>query len=248
MEFSITESQNTFIVKPNGILSDYEYDKIKEDIELLGGHWREKEKVFIFSKEIINSLTKQKRDTYQQRENTQFYPTPRHVARRLIELSGITKTSLDRPIILEPSAGIGNLLDEIPSYIREKAGIYVVETEKSNVDKLIEKGYSVHEMSFEEFYNKHREFKRTITHVIMNPPFSLGRDIHHTLLAYELLAEGGVLTGIISENSLYYNNSDSKMFREWLDKHNAYIEQLPYGSFKESGTMVDTALIRVIKS
>lgn len=84
MELESTEEKDVMLLKPKKVLTDYEYDNIKETIETLGGHWREKVKAFIFSRDGL------KRSEYSQwKENNQFFPTPQSVTNRMIELSSL---------------------------------------------------------------------------------------------------------------------------------------------------------------
>lgn len=243
MNFDVTyeciDNAILLVFRPSEQLTDYEYDKLKPYMESMGGHWRERLKGFVFS---LNSLERNEYSRW--KEDIQYFPTPKSVAKRVIELAELDNCKY-KPYILEPSAGTGNLLDAIPNNI--EYDLHAIEPECINANTLKEKGYKVELCSFEEFYNKYKGTERAITHVIMNPPFSLGRDIHHTRLAYELLKEGGTLVSIVSENSLYYDNEDSMKFNKWLKQCNAHIEPIPNGAFKESGTTVDTVIIKIIK-
>ncbi len=147
--------------------------------------------------------------------------------------------------MLEPSAGHGDLLDAIPSYIHQSE--WVVEPDSINAEVLRSKGHLVEETTFEDFAKYNKKLKNTMDFVIMNPPFSGSRDVLHTMLAYEFLHKGGTLVSLVSENSLYYENEHSDKFRRWLKDVNAYIEETPYGSFKDSGTTVDTVIIKIKK-
>ena len=231
------------VFKPNKDITDSEYDEIKPYMEKMGGHWRERVKAFVFS---LDSL---KRNEYSQwKEDTQFFPTPKNIAKRAVKLSGVRDYSYkSKTCILEPSAGQGGLLDIIHNYVDDNIDEYIVEPIESNADILAHKGYSVERKTFEDFYDEHKDDEKHITHVIMNPPFSHSRDIKHTMMAFELLKSGGTLISIISENALYYDNEYSNIFKDWCKKNNAYIESIPYGSFKDSGTTVDTVIIKVVK-
>lgn len=241
MKYTLEIIEGLLVVKPDGKMSDTDYDKLKPVIEQAGGHWREKVKGFVFSTD--NSHMKEHSE---RKEKLQFFPTPKKVAKRLVELSGISElTVYDNPWVLEPSAGHGDLLDAIPSYIHQSE--YVVEPDSENVRVLNDKGHLVEQTTFEDFYKSHKKVIGTIDFVFMNPPFSCSRDVLHTMMAYEFLKKGGVLTSIISENALYYENENSEKFREWLKDKDAYIENIPYGSFKESGTVVDTVIIKIVK-
>lgn len=242
MKYTLDTLDNKFLVlRPENKLTDSEYNELKPVIESMGGHWREKVHGFTFP--IDTSHTK----AYTEKsEKTQFFPTPKAVAKRLIELSEIDKHSPhDHPFILEPSAGQGSLLDALPTHINQRE--YVVEPDAENAEVLRSKGHLVEETTFENFYKSHKKQLGTLDYVFMNPPFSESRDALHTMMAFDFLKEGGVLLAVVSENSMYYENDASRKFKHWLlDKH-AYIEEIPYGTFKESGTNIDTVIIKVVK-
>lgn len=232
----------TFYCLDIGQVTDSEYDKLKPIIEHLGGHWREKYKSFVFSEDVKEKLDfylsngVEISDTYKWKESTQFYPTPSKVAKRVVELADI-KTGCS---VLEPSAGTGNLLDQI----NVPCDIVAVEPLMENSDVLRRKGYNHCLSTFEDFY------KHTTLHldrIIMNPPFSEQRDVKHVLMAYRLLKEGGILVAIVSENALYYKTETSSNFRDFLKKHNAIIEPVAPQSFKESGTTIDVVIVKIVK-
>ena len=62
-------------------------------------------------------------------------------------------------------------------------------------------------------------------------------------MAYDLLKPGGTLVSVFPENRLYYKDNESVKFQKWLKENKAYVEDVPYGSFQEVGTMVDTVLV-----
>ena len=78
-----------------GTIPNEAYDKLKPIIEHLGGHWREKVKKFVFRNdvgEIIFDCIENGVDVtekYKWQEETQFYPTPEKVAKRVVELAEI---------------------------------------------------------------------------------------------------------------------------------------------------------------
>lgn len=248
MKFDITyeniRDNNFLVFRPSEKLSDTEYDKIKPHMESMGGHWSEKVGGFIFLQDYLE------RDNYaQRREDLQFFPTPKSVAKRVAELSELNKICLaeGRPFVLEPSAGTGSLLEALPSHVKRYMRCYVVEPDEDNASFLMSLGYPVDEMTFEQFYKEHKKEKKEITHVVMNPPFSKQRDINHIKMAYDLLVHGGILVAIIPENRLYYKDKDSVEFVKWLKDHNAYTEDVEYGAFRDSGTTIDTVIVKVIK-
>lgn len=82
--------------------------------------------------------------------------------------------------------------------------------------------------------------------ILMNPPFENKQDIKHTKHAFEKLENGGILVGILSSGVMFRQDKITSEFREFVNK-NGIIEDIPSGTFKESGTMVGTVLVKLEK-
>lgn len=169
-------------------------------------------------------------------ESTQYFPTPEPVVKQMIGMCEINENSH----ILEPSAGRGAILDHIPC-----GNIQIIEPDPINCTYLKQKGYKVIPYTFEEAVQE--QLLKPYNLVIMNPPFSRQRDIKHIMLAYQGLDDGGMLVSIMSENSLYYDTAITKKFRWFLAETNAQIIYLPFGPFAESGTYIDTVIVKIFK-
>lgn len=76
--------------------------------------------------------------------------------------------------------------------------------------------------------------------IVMNPPFSDGRDIQHVMHAYSLLRPGGRIVAIMGEGAFFQSNKRAEAFREWLDERGATNEKLPDGSFMDPSLPVNT--------
>lgn len=229
-----------------GEMTDEEYDKLKPTIEHLGGHWREKYKCFVFGTDIRTKLEECKKngitisEKYLWQEKTQFFPTPKSVAERVVELAEIE----DGYFVLEPSAGQGGLVD----CIETNNPILCIEPLEENVKVLTQKGYVTAPMTFEQYYAAERKPADAYDRIIMNPPFSEQRDIKHLMMAYDMLEIGGILVAIISENALYYQTELSKNFNKFLVENNAMIEAVPPRAFAESGTTIETIIVKIVKT
>lgn len=225
-------------------MSDDEYDAIKYRLEKLGGHWRERLGGFLYLHDPMPQLMREEtwgeivHEAYEQwRITRQFYPTPPVIADRVFELAEITC----QDTVLEPSAGRGALLEPI----KDAKDIQAVEIDPENANILRAKGYNVITTSFENAVEKH--LIQPVSRIVMNPPFSGQRDILHIMMAYDLLEEGGILVAIMAENDLYYNTPKTKAFNKFLQKVNAYVEDVPLRGFCESGTTVDTVIVKIKK-
>lgn len=241
-DIKLVKGENDLYYLSLGNMSDAEYDEVKPIVEHLNGHWRERYGCFVFGEDVSELLLEALcygvdiSEDYRWREENQFYPTPMRVAKRVVELAEVENGMS----ILEPSAGTGNLLDCLP---KGDYFISCIEPMTMNCEVLKKKGYMVNQSTFEDVYNKLPLFDR----VIMNPPFSGQRDIKHVTMAYHLLKPDGVLCAVISENALYYKTKTTENFKSFLKDINAYVEPVPSCSFEESGTTIETVLIKLRK-
>lgn len=78
--------------------------------------------------------------------------------------------------------------------------------------------------------------------IVMNPPFSDGRDIAHVQHAYNLLKPGGRIVAIMGESAFFNSNKKAQAFREWLEERGATNEKLPEGSFMDPSLPVNTGV------
>ena len=79
-------------------------------------------------------------------------------------------------------------------------------------------------------------------YVIMNPPFEKKQDIDHvTHLFNNALARHGRLVSVMSAGVMHNSDKKTVAFREFVND-NGYFQELPAGSFKESGTGINTVL------
>ncbi|AVS68124.1 hypothetical protein C8245_22875 [Paracidovorax avenae] len=165
-----------------------------------------------------------------QSDGLDFFPTPSVVTENAVDAADI-QPGMD---VLEPSAGMGHIAD----YIREQTGIEpdVVELSGKRRELLEAKGYNLVGSDFLELDGK--QYDR----IVMNPPFSDGRDIQHVRHAFGMLKPGGRLVAIMSEGAFFQSNKRAAAFREWLDTLGATNEKLPDGAFMDSSLPVNTGV------
>lgn len=89
---------------------------------------------------------------------------------------------------------------------------------------------------------EHRGTQSGYDRIIMNPPFSKGRDIEHVRHAYDLLRPGGRIVAIMGEGAFFNSNKAAENFRSWLDELGATSERLPENSFMDAALPVNTAV------
>lgn len=148
--------------------------------------------------------------------------TPGNVVDQLIEYAQID----DNSIVLEPSAGIGNIADKVKEITNN---IDVCEQMYSFCELLKMKGFNVVGDDFLQCDNYN--YYNTI---IMNPPFSAEQE--HIKHAYNLLKTGGKIVAITSPSWTFNSNRKSEEFRNWFYKIGGEIvEELKSGTFEMTG-------------
>lgn len=231
--------EDNVLFLPDERLERPDYEAVNKVLTILGGKWNRKAKGHVFDhcpeEEIENViLTGEVTDKVKE---YQFFPTPREVAEHLCDLAEIHSDSF----VLEPSCGKGNIADVV--YERKPGMLYGIEL---NVDM----GKYLQEKPYDTYIGKDfLEFEQCEywDRIVMNPPFARQQDIDHVYKAFEILKNGGIMVSVMSNSVLFRTNKKTVEFREFLDKHNAVVEELPEGAFKESGTMVRACVVKIVK-
>lgn len=157
-------------------------------------------------------------------KDLQYYPTPKAVVERV--LSSLCIRSGEK--VLEPSCGCGRIMDGL----RERGAIvqgFEVSCDRARQAK--DKGHSVVCGNFLE-----QPPEAIYDRVVMNPPFYRKHYAKHVNHALKFLKEGGVLTAILPATARY---DHGLLSGRWQD--------LPVGSFSESGTNVNTTVLTIVK-
>lgn len=228
--------EENIVFLPKMQLDRKTYLSINKCLEAIGGKWNRKERGHIFDdspKDLLENLllTGEVEDI---KKEFQFFETPKVLVKQMIDL--LELKSSDK--VLEPSAGRGAIADEITSN-----NLFLNELNENNYKELIDKGYS--QTTNEDFLKKKWSFR--FDKIIQNPPFSKQQDIDHILKAFVCLKEGGILVSVVSESPFFRENKKSVEFREFLKKNDTEIIKNDEGAFKESGTMINTRMIKIVK-
>jgi len=236
------QESGTLGIITGGQLERNLYTRCNKAFDALGGKWNRKAGGIVFKTDprpqidglIVEGVLKVERDG--------FFETPRVVVERMIKLVPLSDKPLAR--YLEPSAGLGAIINVLLDKDVMNFEITAIEKNKSRVKELDKLGVLALDFDFLDFViYPGGEFDR----IYMNPPFEELQDVDHVRHAYDLLAEGGKMVSVMAESAFFRTDKKSISFREWLDEVKAYNERLPDGSFKESGTGVNTRLLVIEK-
>ena len=173
-----------------------------------------------------------------------YFPTPELLAERLVKMACIESGNR----VLEPSAGTGNLIDAI---LKNHQGVRISYCELNCflLDILRGKYEGVSGVTFlgrDYFDIDTNRVENRFDRVIMNPPFERGQDVDHVLRAwYSLLAPRGILAAIVSAGVFSRMDKKAKSFRQFLQNAKAVVHDIPAGSFKSSGTGVESKIVLV---
>lgn len=153
----------------------------------------------------------------------QYYPTPAKVAADIVDDLYIQHG--DR--VLEPSCGCGRFMDPLRA---KGATVLGIEVDPGRAAQCRASGHDVLVGNFLETVPT-GDFDR----VVMNPPFYGQHYAKHVLHALNFLKPGGVLTAILPVTAKDHGLVDG----QWRD--------LPVGTFRESGTNINTTILTIKK-
>lgn len=152
-------------------------------------------------------------------KDLQYYPTPTEVVNRVV-----SDISLRGKRILEPSCGDGRFMDAIRD---GGAEVFGIEVDAERADVCRAKGHKVLTANFLMV-----EPTPVYDAVVMNPPFYGKHYAKHVEHAMKFLKEGGMLVAILPVTARY---DHGLLDGRWSD--------LPVGSFRESGTNINTTVL-----
>ena len=212
------------------------YVQTAKIIELLGGKWNRSIGAHVFEGECAERVDEavMAGEVIDFQKLYQFYETPPELARRMVALADLHEGQS----VLEPSAGRGAILKEMPQTVHRTA----VELNSSLVE-LKDLAQRVHYRDFLQCNGELGTFDR----IVANPPFRNGQDVEHVRHMYDLLKPGGILVTVTSPAWQYRKDRKHAEFRAWIEELDHEVEDLPGGAFKASGTDIRTVLVKISK-
>jgi phospholipid N-methyltransferase len=176
----------------------------------------------------------------------ELFPTPPELARRMVEALGVKAG--DR--VLEPSAGTGALVGALsglpfsygPDGRGPRQGEIVAVEINADLCKVLRREFPLTEVINGDFLALNFGL---CDRIIMNPPFSGQADIAHVTHALKFVRAGGKLVAVMSAGVLFRQDRKASEFRALIETLGGVFEELPEGSFKASGTNVNTVLLEV---
>lgn len=233
---------------PPGQIDRQLYQEVDKVLRALGGKWDRKAQGHVFQRDPRDGLEMTvSTGSYVDKKKAlgQFW-TPPELAERMCAAAGIKPNTT----VLEPSAGIGCIV--VPA-LAAGGIVQAVEIDPDVLQQLQTTAahyprdrVTCYEADFLRWSQVHPQ--RVFDAVVMNPPFARNADIAHIRTAYHHLDVGGRLVALSSPHPFFASDRISEVFRDWIKAIGAKVEQVPKGTFAESGTAISTMMIRVVKS
>jgi len=216
------------------------YTKVNEVLVALGGKWNRSAKAHVFEGDaatrIDEAIIQGEVATH---KDIGFFPTPPSLARQLI-----ADLKIDPGMtFLEPSAGTGRIVD---AALAAGAKVTVIERDATMRKALIANYANVSVAPYDDFLDCVVPQFALFDRVGMNPAFlkcGKGDHLDHVRRAFEALKAGGQLKSIMPVSIEFRQDRRHREFREWVLDLGGEIERLPDGSFRESGTNVNTCTV-----
>lgn len=171
-----------------------------------------------------------------------FYPTPQPVIDEILHawrMKGLR--------VLEPSAGTGNIAEEL---VRRGALVDCIEVDEGRAAEIRRRVPSA-QVTVGNFLQMAPQ--PVYDHVVMNPPFYGTHWMEHVVHAMDWLVPGGRLTAILPISAELGDTAKHESFRKWAQAYPRYksgglrFHDLPAESFASSGTRVSTCYIHLTK-
>lgn len=212
------------------------YAAVNKVIEAAGGKWSRKDRAHVFQGDAVDTIdpilltgeyTLTKHDFGQ-------FDTPEEVALDVVRRAHIEPGMT----VLEPNAGIGNLVDAI-----ETAGgkVEAFEIDAKRLHACKDRCILAGGIRLNDFLAS--KPAPVFDRVVMNPPFAKQADIAHVRHAAKFLKPGGRLVSIMSASVTFRSDAKTDAFRNFINEHGASYGHLPAGAFKASGTMVNAVVV-----
>lgn len=223
------------------------YMKVNKIIETAGGKWNRKRAAHLFGEDPkrvlglaieVGALDISQVDISVMKSDKmnavvdQLFPTPPDIARKMIAAAEIEPGMC----VLEPSVGTGVLVQAVIDSVDTEILGYEIDRRLCNLLDRKFPSYKLHTRCMDFLVAS--DFMGCYPRVVMNPPFVRGADILHIEHALKFLAPGGRLVAICANGP-----RQREAFELRANSSGGYWEDLPAGTFKGSGTDVNTAMV-----
>lgn len=223
-----------------------EYKKVDQVLRNLGGTWSRYEKAHVFREDpapLVTQVVETGEAPGPPKTDEGYVATPPELADRLVrEHTDIH--DWDTGMVLEPSAGGGNLIRAVMA-ANPMVQVTAVEPNQSRLSALDDsvKRLQLVNQRLEDYLH---DTGPAFDAIVANPPFTLpGRPtawIEHTWHAWELLKPGGRLVSIAPKGLAFRDDRKHRGIRALIENAGGGWHDLDPGAFNASGTQINTVV------
>lgn len=219
-----------------GQLERKTYEAVNKVLEAAGWKWSRRDKAHLATDGDAAAAIDQVLLTGEvaRPQDFGFFQTPDPIAGLLVDEADVQVGHR----VLEPSAGRGALVrrvaevaEVVDCYELQPKHVAYLRAAFGGLPVLVEQADFL-AVSPNPIYDR----------VLMNPPFAKRQDVLHVMHALKFLRSGGVLAAVMSAGARFRQDRVAQEFRAIVDSSGGYLEDLPEGAFKESGTDVRTVM------
>lgn len=216
------------------------YEKVAKVIKAAGGKWHRQSGAHVFSGPVLQTLhiTAETVSVVNVQQTYQAFWTPPTVAQDMVDAADlyVCEPTLR---VLEPSAGIGRLIEAAGMATDWRLRITAVEINEHHAQQIVDtyRGTRANLLLIRGDFMAQNGTLGLFDRILMNPPYTGGQDIAHIQRALTYLAPGGRLVALCA---------DGPKQREALHPLAHAWSSLPRGSFRESGTDIQIAMLTIL--
>lgn len=210
--------------------------------------------------DVLPDATPKEADVFRNRstapaKNLAFYPTPRAACEAAFDIY-----FQEGDKILEPSAGLGGIIDYVyDQAAKQHRGKVNIQVDAIEIDAdraaILSRSVQRHQTCkvFQQNFLTNTLPESHYDYVLMNPPFEGTHWMDHVTKAWDHVKPGGKLIAILPVTAELGESKRHVAFRDWADnaigrsRYNRLFTDLPPGSFRESGTNVNTVYLTMRK-
>lgn len=213
------------------------YVRVDKVLQLAGGKWNRQRKAHVFAGDAGDALEQVilTGEILDAKQELGAFWTPHALADKMVRLARLGAGMT----ILEPSAGSGRIVEAAS---KVGAHVFAIEVEPTMAVNLKDRGVRC---ICRDFLSIESHEEKSFQVVLMNPPFAKQQDVKHITHAAKFVRKGGRLVAVASAGVTFRDDRATTAFRDLVDEHDGEITPLPAGTFKESGTGVNTVLVEM---
>lgn len=226
----------------SGQLDRDTYVKTDKVLKAAGGKWNRKAGAHVFERcaeDRIQQMLVTRSVIVPQ--DFGYFPTPKPVVELLLDLADLE----DGQKVLEPSAGRGNIALPVAEITGSVSCVELLEDNCEALEMALADASVKATVVRGDFLKMTPPEFPVYDRVVMNPPFEKQADIRHVFHAFKYLKDGGKLVAVMSASVMFRDNNLTREFRDFVNRRGGVIQELPAGSFKVSGTNVNTVVVTI---